>query len=107
MKVGKTCDRCGKPIRFLLIDGKWHPVDRAPSDIGGTIQIVAGGKARRLPQLEAAALRACGHLLFVSHFETCTRPPRSRRRDDGGEHAARQARRRAARAPFARLLGPS
>jgi hypothetical protein len=107
LRVGKTCDRCGKPIRFLFIGKKWAPVDRSPSDVAGTIRLVAGGKAERLRPEHAAELRADGHLLFVSHFETCTKPPRGRRRDDGGEYAALQARRRAARAPFRRVLGPS
>jgi hypothetical protein len=108
LKVGKTCDRCGAPIRFLrTTGGKWTPVDRAPSDEAGTIRMLAGGRAEKVTPQTAESLRADGHLLFISHFETCTKPPRGRRRDDGGEYSAAQARRRAARAPFRRLLGPS
>lgn len=66
------CHRCGRPIRFVLLDtGSAMPVDPLV-DLRGNVAAVTGSGARLYGHVTSAAKPArAGYRLYVPHFATC------------------------------------
>jgi hypothetical protein len=87
-----VCKRCGDPVVWAVTEaGKRMPVDLEPTE-GGTIELTPGRRPAAIVHSKqaAAAAAASGTPLRTSHFATCRRADRHRRRIDD-DRRARQA----------------
>lgn len=86
MSVGHLdqCRSCLKPIQWAVTDNDKHmPVDAFPDPERGNVSLYPDGGLMRavvVPKAKAAAMRARGHQLHLSHHTTCPDGPKWRNR---------------------------
>lgn len=78
------CRSCLKPIQWAVTDNDKHmPVDAFPDPERGNVSLYPDGGTMRavvVPKAKAAAMRARGHQLHLSHHATCPDGPKWRNR---------------------------